>query len=262
MDFTTVIAVDEKHLQQLKITWPTWMRHKPSLLERPLLVIYDKDQVNFQQIYDVIGAIPHLKTQPWPLPGIDYVQLQEGRWFDAQRQKMLSSFVYCAADRVRTKYWLKLDVDTVATGNDNWIDEIWFRADPAIVSQGWGYTKPANQMLLLDEWVTKNENKLPALACQKPLNLKPNPGSDLVRHPRIISWCAFFHTEFTKKCASMARATVGNGKMPVPSQDGYLWYVAARMGFPIVRPNMKALGWEHRSTMKGIKECAEEAMRG
>lgn len=262
VDFTTVVAVDKKHLEQLNLTIKTWKKHKPSLFtDHPVLVIYDSEQVTFQDIYDVVGPITHLKTQPWPLPGVSYIQQEEGRWFDAQRQKMLSSFIYGAAERVRTKWWLKIDCDTVATGHDDWIDEKWFETNPAIVSHPWGYTKPPNQILELDAWVAKNENKLPALASQHPLNLHPNPGSDLVRHPRIISWCAFFHTEFTKRCAEMAEKTCGQGKLPVPSQDGFMWYCAERMGFPIIRPNMKARGWMHLSTMKGIREQSEKALQ-
>lgn len=255
MDYTTVVAIDAKHLEQFRLTWPTWLRFKPSLLEHPILVIYDHEQVKFKHIADILERHQHIMSQPWPLPGVSYIQLEEGRWFDAQRQKMLSAFVHVPAARVRTKYWLKLDVDTVATGCEDWIDNDWFRSDPAIVAQGWGYTKPADQMQKLDKWVENHPLDLAALEHNPPLNLIPKEGSSLVRHHRIISWCGFFHTEFTKRCSHFAEKTCGKGKLPVPSQDGFLWYCAQRMGFPILRPDFRRLGWEHRSTIKGIKEC-------
>jgi len=56
----------------------------------------------------------------------------------------------------------------------------------------------------------------------------------------------------------MANRTCGVGKMPVPSQDSFLWYLAARMGLKVRRVNMKSCGWEHRP----VREFSMEALKG
>ena len=174
---------------------------------------------------------------------------------------MLAGFVHVPTVHVDTSYWLKLDTDVVATGNDDWVDDCWFEGDPAIVAQPWGFTKPADQVLKLDEWVLNNAEKLYDLVCEPALCLTPNEGSDRVRHKRIISWCGFFHTHFTWSASTWAENTCGVGKLPVPSQDGYLFYLAKRLDFGIKRVQMKKLGFEHWSTMFNVKQAAERAMQ-
>ena len=44
IDFTTVVGVDEAHLEELRLTWPTWARHRPELLVQPLLLVCDGDR--------------------------------------------------------------------------------------------------------------------------------------------------------------------------------------------------------------------------
>ena len=170
---------------------------------------------------------------------------------------MLSGFVHVAAEHVRTEFWLKLDVDCVATMHPDWIDEAWFVDEPAIVAQRWGFTKPANQMLDLDRWALRLFDELPS----EPLNLRPNEGSSRLNHKRIISWCGFFQTEFTRTCSRLANESGYINSMPVASQDGYMWYVAKRFGLPIKRVDMKQRGWQHWLTMRNIKRACEEAMR-
>ncbi len=168
-----------------------------------------------------------------------------------------------ATDWVKTPYWLKLDLDVVATGQDDWIDERWFEGNPAIIAHPWNYSKPPESMLDLDKWVKVNAGKLPdKITDSEPLNLIPNPGSDIVRHERIISFCGFFNTEFTKLCSEMAESTCGSGKLPVPSQDGFMWYVAKRGGFGINRVNMKARGWKQCSSERSILQSLQELKNG
>ncbi len=256
-DYTTVVGVDAKHLRQLALVWPTWRRHKPSLLERPMIAFFDDQEVRDWQVRAVVDH-PALRLYPWPGRATKYEGVPGDKWNDPQRHKMLAGFVYVPAAFVDTPYWLKLDVDTVATGQDNWIDPARFEGRPAIVSHPWGFTKPADQMARLDEWVAENEGELPELASHSPLELHPKPGWSRLRHRRIISWCAFFDTMFTRKCSAFA-SICGTDQLPVPSQDGFLWYCAKRMGEGIVRTNMK-LGWQHWSTMSNIKKHSEEAM--
>ena len=86
-DYTLVVGVDDYHLRQLSYTWPTWRKCKPSLLEHPMIVFYDREQV--QEEIEVatdasllIKAIrhsdPRLKMPPGkPLPPRSVVLLEQ-----------------------------------------------------------------------------------------------------------------------------------------------------------------------------------------
>jgi len=259
-DYTLVIGVDEVHLRQLSWTWRTWRKHKPSLLERPLVIFYDRSELTESRILKVTGPRKKLTMVPWPPPGVEYERGADDRFGDPQRYKMLAGFVHVAAQVVFTPYWLKLDTDVIATGQDQWEDPEWFRKSPAIISHPWGFTKPADQMVLLDQWVEENARKIPILAHQPPLDLRPEPGWERLRHPRIISFCCFSATHFTRLASRWAVDTCGEGKLPCSSQDGYIWYVATRMGYEIKRPRMKPRGWEQRYTMTNIAAAAREAL--
>jgi hypothetical protein len=173
---------------------------------------------------------------------------------------MLTGFVYGASLRVQTPYWLKVDTDAVANGMPDWINPDWFKDDPAIVSHPWAFTKPPDQLIQLDRWVDDHPQMLHRLHDKPSLNLHPKPGSDRVGHKRIISWCAFFDTSFTKFCVEWARNTCGWGHMPVPSQDGFMWYCAKRLELPIIRTQMKKRGWEQWMTRANIMAASRRAM--
>jgi len=259
-DYTLVVGVDAKHLEQLRYTWPTWKRHKPSLLKVPMIVFCDPLQVTKADVWKVVDH-PRLTVVDWQIPAEHYrCSGEQTKWTKPQRSKMLAGFVCVPPQVVMTRYWLKIDTDTVATGDDDWIDPDWFEDCPAIVSAPWGYTKPADQMMKLDEWVERNRERLPLLSKEEPLKLRPKEGWSRVKHRRIISWCAFFHTRFTAQASRWAAITCGAGKLPVDSQDGFLWYCATRLGFGVVRAGMKNRGWQHWSTMGNIRKHSREAM--
>lgn len=262
-DFTIVVGVDAGHILHFRSVFPNWLKNKPSTFEgRAVVVFYDGLGVDecpyFEDLSKIACIHPDVLFMPWPQRGVRYENDPTSRFGKAQRYKMLSGFVHVPASVVDTKYWLKLDLDTVATGQDNWIDEKWFDGDPAIISSSWSYTKPADQMVKLDEWVAKYRNTLSSVSDFPPLNLRPRPGSSLVKHQRIISWCSFFRTDFTQFCSSSAQMTCGSGKLPVPSQDGYMWYLAKRLGLGIVTPRMKSLGWDHCSGLSAVRDALKK----
>ena len=253
VDYTIVCGVDAKHLRQLAWTWPTWSYKKPSLLKHPMLIFFDYSQVQEQDVRKAVNH-PDLTVVPWPPVCVTYKRLVEGKFGDPQRYKMLAGFVYVPATYVKTEYWLKLDTDTVATGQDDWIDDKWFENNPAIVAQPWSFTKPPDQMMLLDKWA----NGIPLFNSTSPLNLVPKEGASRVGHKRIISWCGFFSTSFSNYCAMLLK---GDGyQLPVPSQDGFMFYVAKRLGRVIVRKHMKGLGWEHWGTEWNICQAVEKVL--
>lgn len=251
-DYTTVVGVDDKHLDQLSRSWPTWKKFKPSLLDHPMLIFRDRTQVMEDAVRRVVDH-PDLTVIEWPFAGVQYTgsvctdgtddEKYAALWQHPQRYKMLAGFVHVPAIHVQTPYWLKLDTCMLATGQDDWIDPNWFDDDPVIVAHRWGYTKPANQMVKLDWWA-EHDIHVEDWFDNAPLDLLPE--GDRVSHKRIISICAFFDTAFTQDAALLAASSVGTGLLPVPSQDGFMWYVAKRKGFGIKRVNMKKQGWDHR----------------
>lgn len=257
--YTTVCGVDKKHLEQLALVWPTWAKHKPSLLEHPMIVFYDKSQVDSAEIREIVDH-PRLSIYSWPMGFVQYTGTAQSKWKNPQRYKMLAGFVYVPAMYVRTQYWLKLDTDVVAVGHNHWIDENWFADNPAIIAHRWSFTKPPQQMKQLDDWAAYNEPVLPRLTGNPPLNLHPVDGASRLGHKRIISFCGLFNTKFTKDVARMCGTTCGGYKLPAPSQDGVMWYVAKRMGKEIKRVDMKSRGWQHWSTMKNVKNAVLESL--
>lgn len=258
MEYTTVIGVDAKHLKHLELTWPTWVKHKPDIMQNPMVVFFDESQVQFQQISEIIkeGREADTTYVPWPQDSEANFEPTEPetKWNRGQRYKMLAGFVHVPAYHVHTRYWLKLDLDSVATGVPDWVDPDWFNDSPDIVSHPWGFTKPANQMVLLDEWFDSRFPDGPHSYCER-LNIIPQEGAGRVSHRRIISWCGFFSTSLSQVCSESADYPY----LPVPSQDGYMWYMAKRLGGTVRRINMKKLGWKHRSSIQGIKHAVEES---
>ncbi len=260
--YTLVCGVDASHLRQLAVTWPTWKKHKPDLLNHRMIVFRDKDQVSSKEIMDMVDH-PNLSIYSWPTGNANYGDATRDKWTNPQRVKMLTGFVYISALFVKTKYWLKLDTDVVATGQPDWIDQDWFNNDPAIICHAWGFTRPAKQMLKLDAWVAANSHReeFREIASKPPLNLHPEEGSDRVCHPRIISWCGFFKTSLSRTCVKLSEASGRPYTMPVPTQDGLMWYVAKRLRMGISRQQMKKRGWSQWLTWKNIETHAREAMK-
>ncbi len=261
-EYTTVVGVDRHHLVQLAHTWPTWQRHKPGILANPMIAFYDYRQVNETQVREVVKHT-QLTTVPWPFsPGARFKGNNTTKWDNPQRNKMLCGFVFVAAKHVKTPYWLKIDTDVVATGRGDWIDPAWFVNDPTIVAHRWTFTKPPNQMDLLDRWALLNTMFLPVFQGTKPLELHPDgPESERLSHKRIISWCGLFQTSFTRLCATAAVTTCSPLNLPCASQDGFMFYMAKRLGFPIVAANLKKRGWEHWSTMNNVVKYSQQAMK-
>ena len=266
-NYTIVIGVDKAHLTQLAYSWETWQANKPSLMQQPFVIFYDRSEVTAHEIQSTLKAKASMKITyvPWPQAGnTEFAGNNSSKWSNPQRYKMLSGFVHVPAITVSTPYWLKIDTDMVATGDDDWIDESWFKFQPAIISPPWGYTKPANQMLKLDDWVDQYgsgaDSPLQLLAQNKPLNLRPEEGANKVKHKRIISYVSFYNTAFTRVISQMAERTCGPDQLPVPSQDGYVWYCAARIGCQIRTFSAKKRGWVWTNGINAVRAQSARAL--
>ncbi len=259
--FTVVLGVDAKHLLQLAVVLPTWKKYKPDIFSFPMLIFYDREQVHPNSVLNVIHPYKdHVDFVPWPPEGVEYTG-GKSKWESAKRARMLSGFVHVPAQHVKTPYWMKIDTDVVALTDCKWYENEWFEErQHAIIGHPWGYSRPPTIMMQLDDWVKNNADNLPALTRSSPLNLIPKEGHVKLRHHRIASWVCFFDTPFTYLCSVFAEKTCGEGQIPCHSQDSFMWYVAKRLGYNILRENMKTLGWTHRDSMKNIRSKVGEIM--
>ena len=244
--FTTLVGIDAAHVEPFKITWPTWKANRPAIAASPLLVFYDRHSLDAADL----SWIDHgdLTLVPWPF--------DESIIHETQRERMLTGFVWVPSAYCRTPWYLKIDAKVVADPVP-WYQEEWFGPDdrnrmPVFVTSPYPYTKPANQMMDLDRWATG----IPELACHAPLNLVPKPGWSRVRHKRIASFVFYGRTDWTRSVCAYCDFC----KLPVPSQDGYTFYCAARRGGYFFKTKQKRWGWHFTKNLSKLRAMADSAL--
>lgn len=261
--FTTIVAIDKTHLEELRLSWPTWERNAPECI-RYMLVIHDDMSAN--------ESIFPSQLDPDAPDGIGFMTnsrlVQSGAVVSAssllpagfprdpnattQRERMLTALAM-APKLVQMSYYLKLDTDTIATKSGRSVADSWFAYQdkpPAIIAPRWGYTKPGHWLDSLDRWADE----------VAPGNEKPKRESSggVAKSPRIISYAMFGRTDFAK---SMIELIEKRGRLPVPSQDTFSWYAASLFREPIVRLNPSASCWRHYGgNLNRLKLAAAEAV--
>lgn len=250
-DFTTVIAVDAKYVEQLTWSAATWEAFRPEIFERPMLVVVDRAaDLQISKLPPQITKHKRVKFVTWP-------DAEPATPFVSQRERMLSAFVHAAPRHVTTPWWLKVDTDAIGLSHCCWFEKKWLEESSGyvMIAPGWGYTKPAGQMAALDTWA----NSHPVLSQWPALNLPFDPNGKRCFHSRICSWVSFYRTDWTRHAASLCEYP----RIPVPSQDGFHWYVAARQQQTdkILRVNFKRLGWTNIPKTRKLKETVETVFR-
>lgn len=257
---TIVCAVDANYIEQAEHTVPFWFERHPALSGFPFVVFYCSDGahvVDIGRVKKAFRGCEDLRLVEWPSP-----EWASASSYFNQRDLMLSAF--CWAHRwASTEYLLKIDVDAWPK-KDKPLDELlkpsFFNRSltargemlPALIASPWGYTKPAEQMGTLDRWADR------AGVPGKSLNLKVNGESRRCVHPRVASWVCFINREFAAEAAEF----VPPGRIPVPSQDGFHWYMAARLGWPVYRYKFKRSGWTNTPRLRNIIDGVREARKG
>lgn len=247
-DFTILVALDREHLDEFAVSYPTWIRHKPGLRQRPIVFVCDgglgidwHDQIA-AIIREPFGGHDHESVV------ICYTNICAG-----QREKMLTALVTTGPRYVKNDWYLKLDCDLIATaGPDDWIDPAWFAGDPAWIAPRWHYSKPASMVRDFDLWADKHLEHFGALRTAHTIV------GDVAKHRRMISYCMFGNTAWTRKMAELA-----GERLPVPSQDTFLSLAATRSGALTRCVDMKAAGWQHvGGGGRRLCEAAAAAMEG
>jgi hypothetical protein len=255
-DCTIVVAIDAQYVHKLWWSYQTWRRMKPEMAKMPLLIIADGSKngspvildhalYNFVRMAEGFGH-PSIDVVAWDVPWdatYDYA---------TQRERMLNALVFGPALYVKTPWYLKLDADTYATDKKLWLDEGWFApvdgVEPVFVASPWGYTKPGDTLDILDDWgdTVEGLKHLPRL------NVPHEPGSDRVRSPRMASWVMFGQTNWLQEVVKLCP----DQRLPVPSQDTFLYYAAARRKDYYYRVRMAFAGWGHVSRQHKLEaEC-------
>lgn len=241
ISFTTIVGLDEEHLEEFRFTWPTWVAHRPELGQRPIIFICDGSWEEARWDMELEFVTHRRKSIAlWDQDGVD------------QREKMLTALALLPPQIVTTPWYLKLDADAVVKSPGRWPRRKWFRPDeqgrrPVLVAPRWGYTTPANAIERLDEWA----DNIPGLREHERLGLKAEPGAERIVHPRITSWCCFVQTEWAGEIAATT-----DGRLPVPSQDTFHWYCAARRRefYRAIRPH--GTGWKHCGRKRSLHRMA------
>lgn len=252
-DITLVVAVDDIYIEKLFWTYQTWVKFKPEILQMPILLICDSKMNElstphdlwyerfcpmrqFEALADKLGQ-SHVSIILWDDHG-----------YANQREKMLTSLVFAPAQHVQTPWYLKLDADTFANASCEWLKDEWFAAHkgktPTFIASPWGYTKPGNLLDILDDWGDTVEG----IKQYPRLNIPHEPDSKTVRSKRMASWVMFGNTGWLREVVS----TLDSDKLPVPSQDTFLYYMAARRRDYHVRVKMAAYGWAHARKISGL----------
>lgn len=233
-DFTTVIGVDMDHLGLLRTVAPNWLKYRPEIAQNPLRVIVDSSQGSQSEwryrVSEAIGPeYVDMKIVPYDLPGCDN-----------QREKMLNGLFAAPTWCVDTDYFLKVDLDCVASRRCEWIKDEWFESCPAFVASPWGYTKPGSMLADCEEW----SKKVPSLK-SLPCSYEGDPRSQLrFGNKRVISFVYFGNTLWHRWAWGLVNMT-GSDRLPCPSQDSFASWLAQKTKSHFKRVRMKRYGWHH-----------------
>lgn len=262
IDFTTVCAVDERYLPLMRLSWQTWRKHRREIFQKPLLVMSAVPASDLDFVRK-----DHPNTRIVDIPPLASVSM---------RERVFTAFIQLAPWLVETKWFFKLDVDTVARWSDPHVSH-WCASNlvappmrpedssvpqdnecdpakqPVFVASPWNYTKPADAVVRLDAWA----DGVPELAKFPALNLPFDPKSDkVITRGRVASFTYFGRTDWHRWLAGLCRT------LPVPSQDTLTWYVARRTGAFFRQHKMKRHGWSfcrHRTLATEVKQILEAA---
>lgn len=231
-EVTIVTAFDKKYIDQLRETLPNWIKHKHVDQFEFIVYVNGFRRAHRNKELDFLKVLPHVRIIPWDMPEIE-----------SQREKMLTAYVIGAARDVKTPYWVKIDTDAFATDDSPLITPE--MKDYVICGHKWGYSFAKHISPLID-WANNN----PAFE-NTPKDVFDLSKVDGKRysHQRVASFVQFHKSDFVRLAAKAA-----GDRLPIPSHDTYLWYVANRLGLPIMRCNFKRKrGMNNKSGLEALR---------
>ena len=150
---------------------------------------------------------------------------------------MIASYIFGVAEYVKTKWWIKLDIDTVpckVIPNGFIIDfpDVCWDDKFKVSSHKWHYTKPGKMLCKLEEYFDKISPETNRVFPESEWEKMKN--QNRYGHKRIQSFLHLEQTEFTKRIANYL-----NGKFIIPSHDTIVSYVLSRFKIPHHRMQCK-----------------------
>lgn len=206
-DVTIVTACDENYVDILRETFANWRKYK-SIDDHPVIVFVHGMEEGDSRLEFL--NLPNVKIVPWSMENAD-----------SHREEMLSAFVFGPAEHVETNYWLKLDADSYATNDTPFIDDDMKRY--AFCGHKWSYSK-VEHIEQLDTWAKTHWKRKLKLA--PPMIEEGRVDGKRFFHntKRTISFIQLHKTKFTKFCVKL----LAEKKLPAPTQDTFMFYVANR----------------------------------
>jgi len=236
-EITIVTACDKKYVEQLRETLPNWIKYKHIDKFQVIVYVNGFRRVRRNKDLEFLKVLPNLKIIPWDLPSAEN-----------QREKMLSAFVFGPAKDVTTPYWVKMDADSFACNDEPLL--IPEMRNYVLCGHKWGYSW-AKHMAVLIPWV--NEHPYFASLPKDAFDPKKVDGRKYYQ-PRLNSYCQFHNTEFVKMAAGLA-----GDRLPIPSHDTFLWYIAERLNLPYLRHNFKRnRGMNNKSGLDRVKTAVSQ----
>jgi len=228
MTFVSMVTPG-KYLEKFKVNFKSWLLTE-SIMEYPIHIylvantqeecdLLKKDLVT-NQIDKRVKMIEVVNNTSWSL-----------------REFCFYTFVKQVPYEIDTPLWVKIDADSAPK------PEIWngygylFNWDRGtrksdLTANKWGYTKPGQWLLDLDDWAVSNFVNTPRLFGEVPRETLAK--SKRYGHARIASFVCVHNTKFTKEAAKYVK-----DRLPVPSHDTFLWFVATKLNKKIKPIKMK-----------------------
>lgn len=200
-ELCVVTACSEDYAGKFERNLPKWREVFPNLE----IIIFVRGFRNRK--HRKFMDLPGVRVIRWDFPG------------STQREIMLAAFIFGVAREIRTDHWMKLDCDMSPRGPVTPPD--YHRA--SIIARRWSYTRikgtyeGRHWLNLLDDVFSPQKRLFP-----DPIN------GNFFKHRRIISKCAIYRTEFTKRIAKAL-----GGKMVVPSEDTIVSYFSELWKEPV-----------------------------
>ena len=227
-EYALVIAITPDYLSKAHMTLPTFT-YKPQLRDKHLYVFHRGFSCNKCKLNWIKKYYPNSTFIEWELSGCK-----------DKREIMLSSFVLGVAEHVTEEWSLKIDLDTYCYNDDDILDEEDFKYD--LVAKNWGYTKPRWFHLAMKDFVEGR-------------NYIGEKVQGTFSANRITSWCCLQKTDFVKFCAKAAKKRC-DGRLPIPSHDSYLWFMADFFEDCTWKAkNFKKHGMDHQRSFRKIREA-------
>lgn len=245
MDYTVGIVVDSHYLAHLRWTSKTWRRFRAEMFNRPWVVAHDFAMSN-AELDELASICPRgAKYKSWPPPAVSY---------ETQREKMLSSWLFCIPQMVETPHWMKIDADAFAEREEEkWEFENWLVGGEVACAPAWSYTAPAEYITILQEWGDRH----PVIGNHKRLPLEVVPGHKVCKGKRFCSWVSLYDTAWSREVAGYCEEL----KAPVPSEDSTKWYVAERTGKRWTHYPAKQMGFSNIRNKHRIEARVREILQ-